>query len=216
MDRYQSTASASRVTENGIIRQGPALSRRAVRRIVDLAFLALLEFEGVRGNEDWIIFVLCFAALLMMTGLVARTVSGRITYREGRGHRYVLVSFVEDALPGPLVLPGLRRVPPSKWRSLAKQHQSGGKLMLDPEGIAWHAGSKATPNQLIAGDFLLPWNAIEVVDIGDIPGKFRILGGAITIRLADGRGQLDGEFFGSRRLVLQALNETPLGRAASA
>jgi hypothetical protein len=166
---------------------------------------------GLNGDPAVFAILAGFVAAIVAALVAGRTYS-KITFHPHsatfRGH--LLVSFHEDSLPGPEFLPNLRRVQRSRASQLSRRGLSGGKMRFRPEGISWHAGSIGTPKQLIEGDFLLPWDSIEQFDVGDIPMKLRLLGGAIAIKLKGVHGQLDGEFLGSHRLLLEALANTPL------
>jgi hypothetical protein len=81
------------------------------------------------------------------------------------------------------------------------------------EGVEWRAGSIATPRREISGVFFLPWTSIRCVDVGDIPGKSRLLGGSLRLIVDHDQSELYGEFLGSRRGLLAGLRRSPLGRA---
>jgi hypothetical protein len=125
-------------------------------------------------------------------------------------HRF-LVSFDEDSFGDIRLFPAIRRTP---RKSRGRKGFSGGKLEIREDGLHWRAGGIATPRCEISGHFFLPWAVITSVDIGDAQYTLKALGGALTIFLTEGRGQLYGEFLGSRTKLHAALSSTPLGSGA--
>ena len=69
-----------------------------------------------------------------------------------------------------------------------------------------------TPRCEISGRFHLAWSDVETADVSRIPFKANFLGGGLTLEITNGRGELYGEFLGSRRDMLIALIKTPLAR----
>ena len=205
-----SEGTGSHVTEHRLPRRRPTPGRVATRWIIAAALLVWLVYEGVTGNPA--LFGLIGFVLLGVVGvLVLGSTYSRIRFHDGQFHGHLLVSFHEDSLPGPEVFPDLRVVPRRESSQLGRQGLSGGKLRIQDEGLSWHAGSLFTLSQRIEGSFFIPWSWIKLVDVGDVPMKLRLLGGALAIQLNEGRGTLDGEFLGSHKHILEVLRRSPLG-----
>ena len=158
------------------------------------------------------------AAALIVTAVLLCVLGGAIGWafvvsrRRPQGSLYWrgFVSFDEDDFQDRNTFPYIIRTP---RKSLGRQGLSGGKLELRAEGLEWRARSIATPRCEISGAFFLPWTSIRRADVGDIPGKSRLLGGSVRFIVDHDQSELYGEFLGSRRGLLGGLFRSPLGRS---
>jgi hypothetical protein len=168
--------------------------------------LALFIYWAIGDVVEVLIIVGSLAVAVSVLAARAFVVSRRRDGVDGlywRGH----VGFVEDDFEDKSLFPNIRRTASS---SFGRQGLSGGRLEIRTDGLAWDAGSVLTPRCELSGSFRLPWEAVEGADVSDIPMKSRLLGGALTFFLSGG-GEIQGEFLGSRRTLLDALRRSPLG-----
>lgn len=86
----------------------------------------------------------------------------------------------------------------------------GGRLEVRPDGLQWTEGRLARLLG-VRGQIQLPWNAIENIEVGDVPGTLVRVGGGIAIRLRSGR-TFDLQFLGSREQLVEALAASPISR----
>ncbi len=155
-------------------------------------------YEATQGRYDY----LALMAVIVIAGVLVVGCS-YVWSRSGsdgalwRG----MTSFSEDDLADKTVYPELTR---TSRIAPGRRGLSGGKLEVRSAGIRWTAGSRLTPGGQIAGHFLLTWDDIESIDVGDVPGKLQLLGGGITISVQD-HGLLRGEFLRPRKALLQSL-----------
>ena len=99
----------------------------------------------------------------------------------------------------------------NRWEFYKPSGSCAGKAEVRDTGIRWKTGALGTPTSQVTGKFELGWADIQSVEIGLIPGKNNFLGGSIVLTLSNGRGELEGEFIGSRRVVQDALDAARLG-----
>jgi hypothetical protein len=85
-----------------------------------------------------------------------------------------------------------------------------GKAEVRDTGIRWKSGALGTPTSRVTGRFELGWADIQSTETGFVPGKIRFLGGSMVLTLSGGRGDLEGEYIGSRRNVQDALDAARL------
>lgn len=124
-----------------------------------------------------VIIVLALIAMLVSFIVVRWENDPRDAYWRG------FVSFHEDDFAGDSLFPDIVR---TRRPSLGRQGLSGGKLEIGFDGIAWRAGSVATPRCEISGSFSVPWERIEAVDVSRIPMKANFLGGSVIFSFTDG------------------------------
>lgn len=179
-----------------------------------MALLSWVGYAFAQSNSAAVYVLLGIVAALLLVAFGGGRSYSRITFRDGQFHGRLLVAFHEDSFPDLRAFKELHRRPRSKASQVGRQNLSGGKLTFSNRGMTWKAGSFLTPHQLVEGGFEIKWTEIDLVDVGDAPMKLRTLGGAVTIRLKDGLGQIEGEFLGSHKLLLAALYSSPLGRAS--
>ena len=83
------------------------------------------------------------------------------------------------------------------------------RLRVLPEGLRWDFALTARLAG-VRGFVAVAWEDIAGVEIGDVPGVLnKGLGGGYTVRLSRGVN-LDGAFVGSRVLLLEALERSPV------
>lgn len=82
-------------------------------------------------------------------------------------------------------------------------------MTLRPEGAVFECRLQARLAG-VRGRILIPWSAISTIQVGDVPMAInKGLGGAFTLVLATGL-TIDGEFLGSRPMLLEALTRAPM------
>jgi hypothetical protein len=198
-----------RISEHGFPHRRPTHSQVAKRWIVPVALVILIVIEAFLGHPEFLALIGAIVVVVGFTLFVGSTYS-QIRCRGGEFRGQLLVSWRDDSIPGTDVFPRIERVERSRRSQLGRQGLSGGKLTIRSDGLVWHGGSLATPSQVTKGQFFIPWVDISNIDIGDVPMKLRVLGGAINIQLAQSRGSLEGQFLGSHRRIVEVLLKTPL------
>jgi hypothetical protein len=83
-----------------------------------------------------------------------------------------------------------------------------GRLEVGRRGLRWSSGWSARLLG-VRGEFEIPWTSIERIEVGDVPGTVRQLGGGIAVHLKD-RHRLDAQFLGSTHDLREALAQSPL------
>lgn len=83
------------------------------------------------------------------------------------------------------------------------------RLTLRPEGALFECRLQARLAS-VRGRALIPWSAISAINVGDVPMAVnKGLGGAFTLALTTGL-TVDGEFLGSRAMLLEVLARAPM------
>lgn len=196
-----------RVTENAVAPPARFTRRSAIRSVIILAVLAYVVVREPGTGFGFIAFLIVVAlSVFAVTFLV-----GRRRAHESGAYWSGQIAFSEDGFGNSELFPGIVRTPRPV---LGRQGLSGGRLYIREDGVYWIAGSWATPRSEISGKFHLAWSDVETADVSRIPFKVNFLGGGLTLEMANGQGELYGEFLGSRRTMMSALRRTPLGRAS--
>ena len=165
-----------------------------------------MAYVVVRDPRNGVEFIVGLAvAVLVVFSLVF--VVGRRRAHQSDAYWSGQIAFSEDDFGNSELFPGIVRTPRP---ALGRQGLCGGRLYIREDGVYWIAGSWATPRCEISGRFHLAWNDLETADVSRIPFKANFLGGGLTLEMTNGRGELYGEFLGSRRDMLIALRKTPL------
>jgi len=78
-------------------------------------------------------------------------------------------------------------------------------MSIATDGLRWSSGSKLAPRHAFEGSLSIPWQAIESVDLGLVPGAFKWAGGYLVIERTAGAGNISGEFLGSSKTLRRAM-----------
>lgn len=167
-----------------------------------------MAYVVVRDPRDGVAFIVGIVVIIPVVFAVIFVV-GRRRAHESDAYWTGQIGFSEDGFGNSELFPGIVRTTRS---ALGRQGLSGGRLYIREDGVYWIAGSWMTPRCEISGRFHLAWSDVETADVSRIPFKANFLGGGLTLEITNGRGELYGEFLGSRRDMLIALIKTPLAR----
>jgi hypothetical protein len=203
----RSQARRPRITEHAAPPRGLSATQVAQKWAVGLAAIGAASYLVLMSRSAFAVVAVPGVPI----GLIAVWVRF-VTRRRRQGDLYWtgFVSFVVDDFDNTKLFPDITR---TRRMGLGRRGLSGGRLEVEARGLAWRAGSLATPRCEISGTFFLPWSRILSVDIGDLPGKFNAIGGYVRFTVAGDASELYGEFLGSRRALLEGLRRTPLGPA---
>ncbi len=198
------------MTEHAAPKEDVSAFRKQMTTLIAGGVVFLLVIALLRG--DVAPFLVVGAIALVASALIG-VEFWRSRRRHGRDGIWWIgsVGFDEADFDDRSRFPDVIHLSRSKRSQIGRLGISGGRLQIEDEGIRWTAGSLLTPRSLLGGSFFLPWHSIRSVDVSDIPFKVRWLGGGIRIYVGDKGQHLYGELLGSRRALLGALRDSPLG-----
>lgn len=195
------------ITEHQVTPEARSWQRTQLLRLVGVGLLASFVYLGLTGSALAIVIVVAIPVVLF----VPLTVYAFVLSRERKGASGLLwvgwVSFNEDDLDNPELFPRLTR---TRKFGIGRQGLTMGRLAVGTEEMSWRAGNVLSRKSEISGDFSLPWADVNRIDVSDIPGKIRFLGGALTMSVGPDGDSLYGEFLGSRKALLASLRRSPL------
>ena len=200
-----------RITEHAAPREDVSALRKQMTTFVACGVIVLLVIALLRGDVAPFLVV---GAIVLALGALIGIEFWQSRRRHGRGGTMWVgsVAFDEADFDDKARFPDVIAKSRSKRSQIGRLGLSGGHLQIERGGIRWTAGSLLTPGSLLGGWFFLPWESIRSVDVCDIPFKVRWIRCGIRIYIGDEGQHLYGELLGSRRMLLGALRDSPLGQ----